>query len=310
MPSEPVSVTICIATFRRPQSLLRLLLSVETITVPAATEVLIVIVDNDSGCSAREIVADFSKRSRFPVAYAVEAKQNISRARNRCVELATGDYIAFVDDDEEVSFGWLAALLDAAARFDADAVFGPVLYTLPSGAQDWVREGNFYKVRRMPTGTLVTAGGTGNALVRSSILKKLPGPFDPAFGLTGGEDYDLFTRLRENGAVFCWCDEAVILEHVGEERLSIRYLLGRALRGGQQFAVLRLARMDRVERASWILYRLLLTVIASAGTICSLPLGRKRWVRWMQKIWSNMGQLSALTRFRYEQYGERTNPPR
>lgn len=310
MPSEPVRVTICIATFRRPQYLLRLLLSVEKITVPVFTEVQLVIVDNDRGCSARDVVSGFTKRSPFPVAYAVEPEQNISLARNRCVALTEGEYIAFVDDDEEVSPHWLSSLLETSAGFDADAVFGPVVYTLPLDSPVWICEGNFYNARRMPTGTPVTDGGTGNVLVRSSLMKGRPGPFDPLYGLTGGEDYDLFTRLREAGAAYYWCDEAVVLEHVGEERLSIRYLMGRALRGGQQFAKIRLARMGMVKRGFWFLYRLSLTFVACGGTICSFPLGRKWWVRCMQKICTNLGQLSVLTGFRYEQYSERTKLPR
>jgi hypothetical protein len=40
------------------------------------------------------------------------------------------------------------------------------------------------------------------------------GPFDPAFGRTGGEDSMLFRRLDESGSRMVWCDDAPALEFV------------------------------------------------------------------------------------------------
>lgn len=307
MSPEPVRVTIGILTYRRPDSLAVLLESLESLAVPAGTEVGLVIVDNDRDCSARGIVMRHARRSRFPITYGVEPVQNISLARNRCVAMASGAYLAFVDDDEEVAPHWLGALLAAAKRYGADAVFGPVMFRLPPGAPAWVRDGNFYRLRRYSTGTPLKAGGTGNVLIRMSLVRDEPGPFDPAFGLTGGEDFELFTRLGEKGATYCWCDEAEVWEHVGDERLSISYLLGRALRGGQQFAVVRLPRLGPANRCVWVVHRLSLALVACLATIVTFPLGKKRWVRWMQKVWSNAGQLSVLTRYRYEQYGQHSS---
>jgi succinoglycan biosynthesis protein ExoM len=302
MSPEIVRVDICVATFKRPQSLARLLDSLDALRIPARIEVRVIITDNDLEESARKTVADFAQRVKYPVTYVVEPEKNISIARNRCVILASGEYIAFVDDDEEVSSGWLAYLIASSLDFCASAVFGPVIYRLPPNAPEWIREGSFYRSRRYPTGTPVPAGGTGNVLLRSSILKGQPEPFSSQFGLTGGEDTDLFTRLNEKGASFIWCDEAEVFEHVGNERLTIRYLLGRALRGGQQFAVIKFARSSFFMRCAWFGYRLLLAGIALTGALCSFPLGRRRWVWCMQKFCSNVGQLLVVTRYRYEQY--------
>ncbi len=307
MSTEPERLSICVVTFRRPASLSRLLESLERLVVPVRVEAAVVVVDNDRECTARETVMRHSRRSRFPIIYGVEPRQNISLARNRCVALASGAYLAFVDDDEEVSPPWLGALLAAAEQYKADAVFGPVIYRLPSDAPAWVREGDFYRRRRCPTGTSLPAGGTGNVLIRAALLRHAAGPFDPAFGLAGGEDFEFFTRLGEKGATYCWCDEAEAWEHVGADRLTIRYLLGRSLRGGQQFAVVRLPRMGRARHCGWFGYRILLALFACLATILALPLGKKHWVWWLRKALSNAGQLTALTRYRYEQYDQRAS---
>src|SRR5687767_10863103 len=49
---------------------------------------------------------------------------NVSHARNRGVDAARAELVAFADDDEVVDRRWLGAALRALA--DADAAFGPV----------------------------------------------------------------------------------------------------------------------------------------------------------------------------------------
>jgi len=296
-------ISVCIATYRRPHLLGQLLDSLNYLELDDGIAVRIIVVDNDTLGSARETVTNFAASSLFPVTFAVEPVQNISLARNRGVALADGEYLAFVDDDEEVAPLWLASLLNTARSHDADAVFGPVISRLPDAAPFWIRDGGYFQRPRYITGTLVPSGGTGNMFIKSVSLANLAGPFDPVFGLTGGEDFDLCERLRDRGAILCWCDEAEVWERIGEERLTIRYLLGRALRGGQQFATIRLVRMDTAKRLLWVFQRSFLIATAIVATICSFPLGKRCWVRWLQKIFSNAGQLLALTRFRYEQYG-------
>jgi succinoglycan biosynthesis protein ExoM len=243
--------------------------------------------------------------SRFPVFYAVEPVQNISLARNRSVASAHGEYLAFVDDDEEVSSEWLEQLLLAKRTYDADVVFGPVVYKLPAHAPGWISEGAFYRTAGMPTGKLVTGGATNNALVRAALLTAKDEPFNSSFGLTGSEDYDLFLRLEDEGARLVWCNEAIVWEHVADERLSLNYLVKKAFRSGQQFAVINLPRHGFIQRLSWYMRRCILLSLAMIGMLCTIPLGRRYWGWWMQKASANIGQLSALTRCsRFEHYRE------
>ena len=52
--------------------------------------------------------------------------KNISLTRNRTVALASGDWLAFIDDDERAPAAWLEQLAETAERFGADGVLGPV----------------------------------------------------------------------------------------------------------------------------------------------------------------------------------------
>ena len=68
----------------------------------------------------------------FPVRYVHEPAAGVANARNAAMAAASGELIAFLDDDEEAAPGWLAALIDAQRRFDADVVFGPVHARAPA----------------------------------------------------------------------------------------------------------------------------------------------------------------------------------
>ncbi len=300
------TVSLCIATYRR---LDRLALLLEDLTTQSREPDQVIVVDNDPAGSAREVV----ERRRalgapFPIVYDVQPQKNISLTRNRTVELASGDWIAFIDDDERAPPEWLQRLLDAAARFEADGVLGPVDPVVPASAPGWIQRGRFYEFPRMHTGTVIPPNRLrfGNVLVRGSWLRSTPGPFDPQFGLTGGEDGDLLSRLRQLGARIVWCDEAVVQEPVEPSRLSLRWLLRRALRGGQDFARHALAgrygAMSPLSRIRFFTRALVQAAVAAACVLMSWPLGRHHAARWLTTLWANVGKMSAFWGWRYREY--------
>jgi succinoglycan biosynthesis protein ExoM len=48
------------------------------------------------------------------------------RWRNKAIENATGDFVAFIDDDEFPTAGWLWNLFTACSAYDVAGVLGPV----------------------------------------------------------------------------------------------------------------------------------------------------------------------------------------
>jgi succinoglycan biosynthesis protein ExoM len=299
---EPATVDICIATFLRPALLVRLLTSLAGMNVPTSCIVRIIIVDNDAAASARESVRAFEQTAPFPVLYDVEPVQNIALARNRCLAMGDATYCAFLDDDEYVHADWLVEMLRACMQYCADVVFGPVLFDLGASAPQWLRSGSFYRAPRHPSGSTRNSGGTGNVLIRRSLLTQIGPWFDPAFGLTGGEDHELFGRICQAGYRMVWCDTALVHETVQESRMTVRYLTLRALRSGQVFAAQRLPTLSLFGKVGWLVHRILLLIIATTALpVCWLA-GQCWGVRLLQKIFANAGQLSALFGFRYRQY--------
>ncbi|HEX7119989.1 MAG TPA: glycosyltransferase [Longimicrobiales bacterium] len=302
-------VAVCVATYRRPDRLARLLDSVSRLTFRQgpAPEVMIVVVDNDGSGSAREVVERARPALPWPVVYAVEAVQGISHARNRAVAVALdggADFVAFVDDDEIVAASWLDELVDVQARYAADIVAGPVLPRYEAGTPRWVARGRFFEQPRHATGTPLAFAATNNVLISARLLRSPDGAFDVRFALTGGEDTHFFMRARRRGARMVWADGAVVEDAVPSHRATVRWLLQRHFREGNSIvwcerAVLR-------ERR-WIAIRIAKAFGRIGQGALLLPVGvlrgRAGVVGALCRVLRGAGALSALWGVRYEEYG-------
>lgn len=232
--NSSVHVSVCVCTYRRPQSLSRLLTALDAQATDGRFTYSIVVADNDSLESARPLVSDFAAAADIPVRYCVEPRQNIALARNKAVENAIGEFVGFIDDDNQPAPDWLIRLVEAIESSGADGVVGPVSPRFRTPPPDWIVRGRFFERSGPATGTRLRwqQGRTGNALFRRRIFGEQGHRFRPECG-RGGEDVDLFQRLIADGMRFTWCDAAKVYAEVPAERCSRRYLLKRALVRGR-----------------------------------------------------------------------------
>lgn len=301
------TVTVCIATYRRADRLAGLLADLRTQIRPPDQ---IVVVDNDPRESARVAAEEHALAAGAPpLVYDVQPEKNISLTRNRCIAHASGHWLAFLDDDERVVSHWLRDMLDTAGKYRAQGVLAPVVPVLPADAPAWIRRGDFYGAPRLATGMRVPDNQMriGNALIDAAILGRENPVFDPAYGLTGGEDGDMLLRLVRRGALIVWCDSAVATEPVETARLCAGWILKRALRGGQDFA--RHFRNGRyggppsaLQRAQFNLRAFVQMIAAALLALATLPLGRHHALRWLARAWANFGKLSVLRGWHYREY--------
>lgn len=302
-----MNISLCLATYRRID---RLRVLLDDLVQQHRPPNEVIVVDNDATGSARAVVERRRELGApFPIHYDIQLLQNISLTRNRSVEMASGDWIAFIDDDERAPPEWLAQLAEAAERHAADGVLGPVVPVVPTHAPDWLRTGGFYNWARMETGAVIPLNKLrfGNVLLRASLLRTTAAPFDPNYGQTGGEDGDLLTRLVQNGTRIVWCDEAIVHEPVEAARLSLRWLFRRALRGGQDFARHTLAgrygAITALGRVKFFLRALIQALSALLFAILNWPTNRQRAVYWLLKAAANLGKMSLFCGWHYREYG-------
>ena len=229
-PASPLTVGVCIATYKRPDQL-RLLLEDLANQQVGDMWVVIAIADNDPAASADSTVAEIAETYRFPIRYVHEPRRGVVNARNASIDLVPEvDWIAFIDDDERPIDSWLKSLVTTALESDADAVAGPVPERFEQDPPRWYTSADLHIAESFPTGSIVKRFGVGNLAVRRDALDALAttdGPFDLRFNTTGGEDVFLGFQLSQAGYRMVWCDEAVATTLVPIERTELPWVLRR-----------------------------------------------------------------------------------
>lgn len=222
------SVTVVVPTICRDPA--RLVRTVEALVAMDYPDFEIVIVDNRPEPRGDPLPA-------FPggdkVRVVVEAKRGIAAARNRGIAVATGDIVAFTDDDVVVDSSWLRAL---GARFAVDdlvdGVGGLVLpFELSTPPQLWFEEfyGGFSQSFRPDIASIGRVNGTDklfpyapgrlgagcNMAFRRSTLVRLGG-FNTSLGTgtpaKGGEDLAMFVNVLLQGGTLAF-EPAALVRH-------------------------------------------------------------------------------------------------
>ena len=207
------SLTVAICTKDRPENVSRLLRSLLPLQANSLPQFEILVVDNaPSDDRTKDIVTAIPS-----ICYTRELKAGLDFARNHALHAATGELLAFLDDDVTVDRQWLNGLQEAwAENPDAAAFTGLVLpYELETEAQilfeqrGGFRRG-FEKIRygqtlphnpSYPCGAGIFGAGCNMAFRRSVLLEL--GGFDEALDtgkpLPGGGDLDIFYRVVRAG---------------------------------------------------------------------------------------------------------------
>ncbi|KRA59620.1 glycosyl transferase [Caulobacter sp. Root655] len=228
-------VTVMIPTQRRLDGLAVAARSVFAQIGVDVAELELVIVDNDQTPSAQATAAALASEAPFAVHYVHEPRPGVANARNAGMARAGGELIAFLDDDEEAPAGWLAALLAAQVRYDADVVFGPVRARAPAGVaahRDYL-ERFFSREGQAEAGVIDHYYGCGDSLLRRAALPDPVAPFAVERNHIGGEDDMLFGHMRAGGARFAWEPAAWVWEDPVPDRLTLDYTIRRAFAYGQ-----------------------------------------------------------------------------
>lgn len=234
-PTPRASVVVC--TRDRPESLGRTLRSAIALDYP---DFEIVVVDNspETDGTRRAVEAAGSPLIR----YVAEPVPGLSRARNRGLSAARGDFVAFTDDDVVVDRDWLRMLAAAIARnpnvgcvtglvptaelrtrqqlvFDESVGWSGALRRRVFDLGEHRGEGLLYPFRSGRIGT-----GANFAITREALSDV--GPFDEALGAGtpcgGGEDLDYFLRVIESGRAIAVEPAAIAWHYHRADAQSLR----------------------------------------------------------------------------------------
>jgi succinoglycan biosynthesis protein ExoM len=293
---EQIVCSVCIATFKRPELLKKLIQSLFEQKGIDDIKLEIIIVDNDIEKSAKKIVAEFSDTSSITISYYEQPIQNISLTRNMSLDKSSGKYITILDDDETTDNYWIRNLIDTLNKYSADVVFGYVIPVFPPGTPTWMQQRELYFMPMNKTGDLPIHYYTTNCIIKADKLNKLNLKFDPAYGLTGGSDRVFFDLLSQYKFKFVVCKEAVTYETIPEHRTKLKFFCNRFIQKGNNYARVIIASGDnKFYKTASLLFIKSLIGIGYYGlqSLIFFPL-KMKWIFSLKGLCLNFGKLLTL----------------
>lgn len=238
--------SLIIATYNRSRSLVRALESVVRQTALPELWECVVVNNNSTDSTAEDFAAFAAAHPQFNLRMVDEPRQGLSNARNCGIACASGEYIAIIDDDETIVPEYVEAYIDFFDRYrEALAAGGAVIARYETARPKWMSRyteqmianpiGFGRGVGHFPAGR-IPAGG--NMAFRREAFARYGG-FNPALGrngksLSGGEESDLFERMRAGGEVLYYVPRAAIYHYIPDEKLTaerfdrLSYAVGRS----------------------------------------------------------------------------------
>jgi len=309
-------ISVIIPTYHRPDGLARAAQSVLS-DVADRTDVELIIVDNSPEGDALDSAARIDASASIAVTIVHEPNSGVANARNAGWGAAKGDIIAFVDDDESVTPGWLAAFEAAHAALGTPVLFGPISADLPDTdtphaatlAHFFARTGSDVDIE------LAEPFGCGNAFIDRAALDLHTPPFDAGANTSGGEDDRLFNILAARGVRFGWAANAHAFEHVPVARATLPYVLTRSFAFGQGPSQA-CARQPRggVRRvagvARWMAIGAMQSVLYGAIAAALSLVGDARRAAYLVKAAAGLGKVLWFSPFEPRLYGAAPARPR
>lgn len=252
-----LKVSLIICTYNRSDILKKTLPYLIDLTIPESIRLEIIIVNNNSDDDTDDVAEkfiSFINRSGKSIKskYVFEQSQGLSFARNKGYSEASGDYIAYIDDECVLPPEWLIEASKIIEKEKPAFLGGPYLGKyMSSSASHWFKEsfGDSYILKyNLPDGPLnhrKRSLSGGNMFIRRDVFEKI-GLFDVNLGMSGnivnyGEEVEFQRRfIAAYPDEVIWYDSKVFLWHlIRDEKMKMSFLLEDAFIRGKSAAELK-----------------------------------------------------------------------
>lgn len=277
-------ISICVCTYNRAGILAHCLQSLSRLQDPRPGHDLeVLVIDNNSSDGTGDLVRGLIPKYPFRLRYVFEGQQGLSAARNRAIDEANGDYLAFLDDECTMDADWLAIAISDIEEFHPPFIGGPYVGAfLPGDRPQWfkIEYGNAYFFSQGYEKGFqreFRASG-GNMLVRRDVFRDFR--FDLKLGMKGnvvrlGEEVDLqdrFLGLHQTEATFY--EPRLVLRHfVLPEKMTLSY------RAWRVFSWV-LSNSDRVDLRSFFIAFCKVVVWTVVSPVRCLLRDRRKYPFW------------------------------
>jgi glycosyltransferase involved in cell wall biosynthesis len=290
-------LTAIICTYNRAKYIGNLLESIAANDLDKK-EYEILLVDNNCTDNTREICEAFAEAHKdVQFRYTKEPEQGLSAARNRGIKESHGETLLFLDDDSYIQQDYLKNLQRQLNDHpEADAFGGKIDPIFESGeTPKWLSKWNYSWVSAIDMGDKVCqfegkAFPIGaNMGIRKATIEKT-GVFNTQLGrskknLMGGEEKDLFERIRQQGGNIYYFPDVVVQHVIPPSRTTLDYVkrLGEGVGSSERIRTLGVSKGKYLKR-------LFSELVKWGGTI----------ILWMISVFQGKPQIGrALILFRH-----------
>jgi glucosyl-dolichyl phosphate glucuronosyltransferase len=245
-----IYLDLVIPTYNRANLLKECLQSILRASRPDSLHINVVVVDNNSADSTKDVVQSFSEQTDLSVRYIFVARSGKSAALNDSLSQTNAEFIGLIDDDEQLDPDWFEVVYrEFVTHPELDYIGGPCSPNWEQARPDWLplEYGGAMGIVRRPTRIAFSREFDGmlmggNAVIRRSVLQRVL-PYPEHLGKIGvkirsGEDEVIYHRLLDIGAHGMVVPELIIHHWIPATRLTRRYLrqwvIGRGISIGSQ----------------------------------------------------------------------------
>lgn len=230
------TVTIVVCTHNGEKTINTCLESLNQLEYPLG-KLNIIIIDNASDDNTKKIIHNFINKAIIPTQYYYESRLGLSNARNRGILEATGEIIAYIDDDAVATRLWIKRLVKTYRYPQVGCTGGKVIPTtkiipsnkFPIHALNYLGIFDLGDKEATCLSDIYPIGC--NISYRKNIFEQI-GYFDITLGRIGqsllsSEEIDLCQRLQRVGYTIIYEPRAIVYHNINKNKFSLIYLLKR-----------------------------------------------------------------------------------
>jgi glycosyltransferase involved in cell wall biosynthesis len=236
-----INISVIISTYNRERYILKCLDALKEQTLNNSYYEII-IVNNNSTDNTHLFCSNFIKENEnINLTYVIEDNPGLSWARNRGIKEAKGNVLVFLDDDAFAPDHYLKEIFNYFNNIEktASAFGGKILPKYESSKPKWMSSflmplmsiidlGN--SIKEFPSNKYPIGANMG---FKAKLFKKYGG-FNTSLGrkagsMMGGEEKDLFNRLRDGNEKIVYLPNAWVYHLVPDSRLKKSFIKKQAL---------------------------------------------------------------------------------
>ena len=229
-----MELSIIISTYNNAASLLRTLDSVAKQDYDKKEWECVIVNNNSTDDTAARVAAFIKEHSDLNIRLVEESQQGLSFARNRGIAESKGRFVAFIDDDETINEGFVSAYIDVFHNHGAFVAAGALKVCYDSKRPKWMSHytekmiANPFDLGNAVVTITKSVTPTGGNMAFNRDVFNLYGNFDTDLGrkggeLFGGEENDIFARIRDLGERVFYVPQAIAYHHIADRKLTPEY---------------------------------------------------------------------------------------